>query len=39
VIPGIKSPAQIEEFVRASDPPYFSTEDLGHIAKLQASAG
>jgi aryl-alcohol dehydrogenase-like predicted oxidoreductase len=38
VIPGIKSPAQIEEFVRASDPPYVSAEDLGHIAKVQASA-
>jgi aryl-alcohol dehydrogenase-like predicted oxidoreductase len=35
VIPGIKTPAQIEEFVRASDPPYLSSEDLQQIATLQ----
>ncbi len=35
VIPGIKSPTQIEEFVRASDPPYLSDEDLDRVAALQ----
>jgi aryl-alcohol dehydrogenase-like predicted oxidoreductase len=39
VIPGIKSPAQIEEFVRASDPPYLSAEDLGQISELQGTSG
>jgi aryl-alcohol dehydrogenase-like predicted oxidoreductase len=38
VIPGIKTPAQIEEFVRASDPPYLSSEDLQQIATLQHAA-
>jgi aryl-alcohol dehydrogenase-like predicted oxidoreductase len=35
VIPGIKTPAQIEEFVRASDPPYLANEDLEKITALQ----
>lgn len=38
VIPGIKTPAQIEEFVAASDPPYLSSEDLRQIAALQRAA-
>lgn len=38
VIPGIKTPAQIEEFVRASDPPYLTSEDLQKIAVLQGAA-
>jgi len=38
VIPGIKTPAQIEEFVRASDPPYLASEDLQQIAVLQRAA-
>ncbi len=39
VIPGIKTPAQIEEFAAASDPPYLSSEDLGRISDLQRSDG
>jgi aryl-alcohol dehydrogenase-like predicted oxidoreductase len=38
VIPGIKTPEQIEEFVRASDPPYLASEDLRKIASLQGVA-
>lgn len=34
VIPGIKSPAQIEEFVRGSAPPYLGADDLSRIAAL-----
>jgi len=39
VIPGIKTPAQIEEFARASDPPYLAGDDLARIASLQAASG
>ncbi len=39
VIPGIKTPEQIEEFVRASDPPYLSNEDLAQISDLQRPDG
>jgi aryl-alcohol dehydrogenase-like predicted oxidoreductase len=39
VIPGIKSPAQIEEFARASDPPYLPDEDVRRIAVLQRDGG
>ena len=39
VIPGIKNPAQIEEFARASDPPYLPDEDLRRIADLQRDVG
>ena len=39
VIPGIKSPAQIEEFARASDPPYLPDEDVRRIADLQRDGG
>lgn len=35
VIPGIKTPAQIEEFVAASDPPYLTQDQLQRIAALQ----
>lgn len=35
VIPGIKTPGQIEEFARASDPPYLSGEDLARVATMQ----
>jgi aryl-alcohol dehydrogenase-like predicted oxidoreductase len=38
VIPGIKTPAQIEDFVRASDPPYVGAEDLQRIAALQEAS-
>ncbi|MFZ5875069.1 MAG: aldo/keto reductase [Nitrospirota bacterium] len=38
VIPGIKTPAQIEEFVGASDPPYVPVDDLRRVAALQRSA-
>ncbi len=39
VIPGIKTPAQIEEFARASDPPYLSPEDVERIVVVQKEAG
>jgi aryl-alcohol dehydrogenase-like predicted oxidoreductase len=39
VIPGIKTSAQIEEFARASDPPYLSVEDVRRIADLQKDVG
>ena len=39
VIPGIKTPAQIEEFARASDPPYLPNDDVRRIAVLQQDAG
>ncbi|MBI3607639.1 MAG: aldo/keto reductase [Nitrospirae bacterium] len=39
VIPGIKNPAQIEEFARASDPPYLPDEDLRRIADFQSDLG
>jgi aryl-alcohol dehydrogenase-like predicted oxidoreductase len=39
VIPGIKTPAQIEEFARASDPPYLPDEDVRRIAVLQRDGG
>ncbi len=39
VIPGIKTPVQIEEFVRASDLPYLSNEDLAQISELQRRGG
>ncbi|MEW6683396.1 MAG: aldo/keto reductase [Nitrospirota bacterium] len=35
VIPGIKTPAQIEEFVRASDPPYLGDGDLARVVTVQ----
>ncbi len=35
VIPGIKTPAQIEEFVHASDPPYLSDEDMARVVTVQ----
>lgn len=38
VIPGIKTPAQIEEFVRASDPPYLTDEQCQRIDALQREA-
>ncbi|MFZ5862097.1 MAG: aldo/keto reductase [Nitrospirota bacterium] len=38
VIPGIKTPTQIEEFVRASDPPYVAGDELHRIAVLQGRA-
>jgi aryl-alcohol dehydrogenase-like predicted oxidoreductase len=38
VIPGIKTPAQIEDFVRASDPPYVGAEDLRRIRALQEAS-
>jgi aryl-alcohol dehydrogenase-like predicted oxidoreductase len=38
VIPGIKTPAQIEDFVRASDPPYVGAEDLQRIAAMQKAS-
>jgi aryl-alcohol dehydrogenase-like predicted oxidoreductase len=39
VIPGIKTPTQIEEFVAASDPPYLANEDLAQISELQRRGG
>jgi aryl-alcohol dehydrogenase-like predicted oxidoreductase len=38
VIPGIKTTAQIEEFARASDPPYLTDEHLQRVAALQREA-
>jgi len=38
VIPGIKTPAQIEAFTAASDPPYLSDGDLLHVAAVQRGA-
>jgi aryl-alcohol dehydrogenase-like predicted oxidoreductase len=39
VIPGIKTPAQIAEFVRASGPPYLSEADRERIAIVQRANG
>ncbi len=39
VIPGIKTPAQMEEFTRASDPPYLPDDDVRRIADLQRDLG
>jgi aryl-alcohol dehydrogenase-like predicted oxidoreductase len=39
VIPGIKTPAQIEEFVRASDPPYLPEADREQVAVVQRANG
>lgn len=36
VIPGIKTPSQMEAFAHASDPPYLPEEDLTQIALLQS---
>jgi len=38
VIPGIKTPEQIQEFVAASDPPYLTDEHLQRVAAIQHKA-
>jgi aryl-alcohol dehydrogenase-like predicted oxidoreductase len=38
VIPGIKTPEQIEEFAAASDPPYLTDEQLQRVAAIQHEA-
>lgn len=36
VIPGIKTPSQMDAFAHASDPPYLGVEDVTQIALLQS---